>query len=37
MCVDTDFSVPHLLAAMEALVEPRRLGAIQPLRHEGIA
>ena len=22
MCVDTDFSVPHLLAAMEALVQP---------------
>ncbi|WP_306589426.1 DUF116 domain-containing protein [Geothrix sp. 21YS21S-4] len=37
MCVDTDFSVPHLLAAMEALVEPRRPGAIQVLRHEGIA
>jgi len=38
MCVDTDFSVPHLLAAMEALVEPRRPEAeVQPLRREGIA
>lgn len=38
MCVDTDFNVPHLLAAMEALVEPRRpAGEIQPLRREGIA
>ncbi len=38
MCVDTDFSVPHLFAAMEALVEPRRpTGEIQALRHEGIA
>lgn len=38
MCVDTDFSVPHLTAAMEALVEPRRpAGEIQPLRTEGIA
>lgn len=38
MCVDTDFSMPHLLAAMEALVEPRRpSGDIQPLRREGIA
>ena len=37
MCVDTDFSVPHLFAAMEALVEPRRTGEIQPLRREGIA
>jgi hypothetical protein len=38
MCVDTDFSVPHLLAAMEALVEPRRPGGdVQPLRREGIA
>ena len=38
MCVDTDFSIPHLLAAMEALVEPRRSpGAIQPLHREGIA
>jgi hypothetical protein len=38
MCVDTDFSMPHLLAAMETLVEPRRpSGEIQPLRREDIA
>ena len=38
MCVDTDFSVPHLFAAMETLVESRRPSAeIQPLRREGIA
>lgn len=38
MCVDTDFSVPHLMAAMEALVEPRRpSGSVQALRREGIA
>lgn len=38
MCVDTDFSVPHLLAAMETLVEPRRpSGEVQTLRREGIA
>jgi hypothetical protein len=38
MCVDTDFSVPHLFAAMETLVEPRRSpGEIQPLQREGIA
>jgi hypothetical protein len=38
MCVDTDFSMPHLLAAMETLVEPRRPeGEVQPLRREGIA
>jgi hypothetical protein len=38
MCVDTDFNVPHLFAAMEALVEPRRpSGEVQPLRREGIA
>lgn len=38
MCVDTDFSVPHLLAAMETLVEPRRpVGDIQPLRCAGNA
>lgn len=38
MCVDTDFSVPHLFAAMETLVEPRRPSPeVQPLRHEGIA
>jgi hypothetical protein len=38
MCVDTEFSVPHLLAAMETLAEPRRSsGEIRPLRREGIA
>ncbi|GLH72234.1 hypothetical protein GETHLI_07360 [Geothrix limicola] len=38
MCVDTDFSIPLLLSAMEALVEPKRpSGDIQPLRREGIA
>lgn len=38
MCVDTELNMPHLLAAMEALVEPRRPpGDILPLRHEGIA
>jgi hypothetical protein len=38
MCVDTDFSMPHLLAAMEALAEPRKLQSeVQPLRREGIA
>jgi hypothetical protein len=38
MCVDTDFSVPHLFSAMEALVEPKRpSGDVQPLRREGIA
>ena len=38
MCVDTDFNVAHLFAAMETLVEPRRPdGDIQPLRREGIA
>ena len=40
MCVDTTFSVPHLLAAMEALVEPRETAAgarILPLHREGIA
>ena len=38
MCVDTDFSVPHLFSAMECLVEPRRpSGDVQPLRREGIA
>ena len=37
MCVDTTFSVPHLVAAMEALVEPRttRPENIQPLHAEG--
>jgi hypothetical protein len=38
MCVDTEFSVPHLLAAMETLVEPRRpAGEVQVLRRQGIA
>ncbi|HOD33445.1 MAG TPA: DUF116 domain-containing protein [Holophaga sp.] len=39
MCVDTTFSVPHLVAAMEALVEPRttRPENIQPLHAEGQA
>jgi len=38
MCVDTDFSVPHLFAAMETLVEPRRpAGDVLPLRRDGIA
>ena len=38
MCVDTAFSVPHLMAAMETLVEPRDLEArILPLQREGIA
>jgi len=38
MCVDTDFSVPHLLAAMETLVEPRRPpGEVLALRREDIA
>lgn len=36
MCVDTTFAVPHLVAAMEALVEPRppRAENILPLRSE---
>lgn len=39
MCVDTTFSVPHLRAAMEALVEPKQNsgGKVRPLRREGIA
>ena len=39
MCVDTNFSIPLLSAAMEALVEPKRDEAakVRPLRHEGIA
>jgi hypothetical protein len=40
MCVDTTFSVPHLLAAMELLVEPKaRTGdeRVVPLQREGIA
>ena len=31
MCVDTEFSVPHLVAAMDALVEPKARGNVQPL------
>ena len=35
MCVDTDFSVPHLMAAMEALVQPVAPPAkVQPLVRE---
>jgi len=36
MCVDTTFSVPQLLSAMEALVEPKpdRDSKVQPLRIE---
>lgn len=35
MCVDTDFSVPHLMAAMEALVQPIQPPAkVQPLVRE---
>jgi hypothetical protein len=37
MCVDTTFSVPHLQAAMEALVEPKPEGKVRPLQREGIA
>lgn len=37
MCVDTTFSVPHLLAAMENLVEPREAERVVPFRREGIA
>jgi uncharacterized protein len=41
MCVDTTFSVPHLLAAMNTLVEPREGQAegerIVPFHREGIA
>ena len=35
MCVDTEFSVPHLVAAMDALVEPKGGMNIQPL-HQGV-
>lgn len=35
MCMDTDFSVPHLMAAMEALVQPQAPPAkVQPLAWE---
>jgi len=37
MCVDTSFSVPQLIAAMQALVEPLPEARIQPLQREGIA
>lgn len=39
MCMDTNFSVPRLRAAMEVLVEPRpdAQGKVRPLRQEGIA
>lgn len=41
MCVDTTFEVPHLFAAMEALVEARVAapgeGRVTPLHREGIA
>jgi hypothetical protein len=32
MCVDTSFSVPHLLAAMEALAEPKGSPKVTPLQ-----
>jgi len=41
MCVDTGFNVPHLMAAMEILVEPRGPEVederVVPLQREGIA
>jgi len=40
MCVDTGFSVPHLMTAMDCLVEPREPaepGRVVPLHREGIA
>lgn len=39
MCVDTQFRVPHLVAAMETLVERRTEGEakVRPLHREGIA
>jgi hypothetical protein len=41
MCVDTGFNVPHLMAAMEILVEPRgrevEAERVVPLQREGIA
>jgi hypothetical protein len=37
MCVDTTFSVPQLLSAMEALVEPLSEPRIQPLQRQEIA
>ena len=44
MCVDTGFSVPHLMAAMDSLVEARpaeqalpSAERVVPLQREGIA
>jgi hypothetical protein len=37
MCVDTGFSVPHLMAAMDSLVEARPEEQVVPLQREGIA
>ena len=37
MCVDTTFSVPHLMTAMELLVEPKSEDRVVPLQREGIA
>jgi len=39
MCVDTSFSVPNLIAAMDSLMEPLAAepSKVQPLRREGIA
>ena len=44
MCVDTGFNVPHLMAAMALLVEPKGLhdqgsgdGRVVTLQREGIA
>jgi len=44
MCVDTTFSVPHLMTAMDVLVEPREParraeggGRVVPLQRDGIA
>lgn len=35
MCVDTSFAVPHLVAAMDTLAEPRKEPRIQPLDTAG--
>jgi hypothetical protein len=37
MCVDTQFQFPHLTAALEALVEPKRGSNIQPLNTSEVA
>jgi hypothetical protein len=37
MCVDTTFSVPRLMEAMETLVEPRPERRIQPLQQDALA